>query len=114
VVHVLPGELSDLPMISEGGVRMTLADFQRQREAEARTLLREAVPDTAASYCHVETTMVRGKPWREILRIAATEQADLIVMGIQGRSVADLMFFGSTTQHVVRGARCPVLTLRVD
>jgi len=40
------------------------------------------------------------------------ESNDLIVIGMQGRGSADLLFFGSTTQHVVRGATCPVLTLR--
>ena len=49
---------------------------------------------------------------REILRIAAEQQTDLIVVGIQGRGAADLMFFGSTTNHVVREATCPVLTVR--
>jgi len=33
-------------------------------------------------------------------------------MGVAGRSAADLLFFGSTTQHVVRQAACPVLTIR--
>jgi hypothetical protein len=56
--------------------------------------------------------MTRGKPWREVLRIAAEKQSDLIVMGVQGRGAADLLFFGSTTQHLVREASCPVLTLR--
>jgi len=37
---------------------------------------------------------------------------DLIVMGVQGRGAADLLFCGSTAQHVVREASCPVLTLR--
>ena len=54
----------------------------------------------------------RGKPYREILRVAAERDADLIVIGLHGRSAADLMFYGSTTQHVVRQAACPVLTLR--
>ena len=36
----------------------------------------------------------------------------LIVMGVQGSGAANLMAFGSTTQHVVRQATCPVLTLR--
>ena len=34
------------------------------------------------------------------------------VMGVQGRGAVDLLFFGSTTQHVVRDATCPVLMLR--
>jgi nucleotide-binding universal stress UspA family protein len=53
-----------------------------------------------------------GKPSREILRIAAERQSDLIVVGVHGRGAADLMFFGSTTNHVVREATCPVLTVR--
>jgi nucleotide-binding universal stress UspA family protein len=56
--------------------------------------------------------MTHGKPWREVLRLAEEKQSDLIMMGVQGRGAADLLFFGSTTQHVVREAPCPVLTLR--
>lgn len=53
-----------------------------------------------------------GKPWVETLEAAESEQADAIVLGVQGRSAISLGFFGSTTNHVVRAARCPVLTLR--
>jgi nucleotide-binding universal stress UspA family protein len=60
----------------------------------------------------VETKLLRGKPPGEILRVASDCQAELIVMGVQGRGAADLMFVGSTTQRVVREATCPVLTLR--
>jgi nucleotide-binding universal stress UspA family protein len=56
--------------------------------------------------------MTTGKPWREVLRIAGEKACDLIVMGVQGRGAVDLLYFGSTTQHVVREASCPVLTLR--
>ena len=60
----------------------------------------------------VRTVVVPGRAHHEILRIAANERADLIVMGAQGRSGAALALFGSTTQQVVRGAGCPVLTIR--
>jgi nucleotide-binding universal stress UspA family protein len=33
-------------------------------------------------------------------------------MGVLGRNPVDLALFGSTTQHVVRAAACPVLTTR--
>jgi nucleotide-binding universal stress UspA family protein len=56
--------------------------------------------------------MTYGKPWREVLRVSDEKQSDLIVIGVQGRAAADLLFLGSTTQHVVREASCPVLTLR--
>jgi nucleotide-binding universal stress UspA family protein len=92
--------------------RMSLGDFMRRREADVRRMLKEAVPEEASSYCRVETAMVNGSPWREILREAGERHSDVIVMGVQGRGVVDLMFFGSTTQHVVRQATCPVLTIK--
>ena len=46
------------------------------------------------------------------VRTIADENADLIVMGVHGRRVVDLMIFGSTTHQVVRQAPCPVLTIR--
>ena len=48
--------------------------------------------------------------FRQIL--CPLEPADLIVMGAQGRGGLGLVLFGSTTQEVVRGATCPVLTVR--
>ena len=44
--------------------------------------------------------------------LAAEEQSDLIIIGVRGRTPLDMSLFGSTTNHVVRRARCPVLTLR--
>ena len=79
---------------------------------EARARLRAMVPEAARS-SHSVTDIVReGKSYREILSVADALSADLIVMGVQGRGAADLLFFGSTTHHVIREARCAVLTLR--
>lgn len=114
IVHVMAYDLADTPdmydtMLTDD--RLSLADYRQRREDEARQRLRESVPDAVAAYCSVETMMARGKPGREILRIADEQQSDLIVIGVHGRGAADLMVFGSTTNHVVRGAVCPVLTL---
>ena len=90
---------------------MTIWDFMKEREEALRLRLEEAVA-SASEFCSVESLMTHGKPWRDVLRVAAERESDLIVMGVQGRGAADLLFFGSTTQHVVREAPCPVLTLR--
>jgi nucleotide-binding universal stress UspA family protein len=93
--------------------RLGLADLRRRFEDHSRERLASAVADAVGtSSATVETTLGVGKPYREILRVADEQQADLIVMGVHGRGPADLMFFGSTTNHVVRQARCPVLTVR--
>jgi nucleotide-binding universal stress UspA family protein len=113
VLHVVAHEFENATDItstlSDAGI--TLGSFVKQREEALRQRLQEVVA-SAPEFCSLESLMTHGKPWREVLRIAAERQNDLIVMGVQGRGAADLLFFGSTTQHVVREASCPVLTLR--
>jgi nucleotide-binding universal stress UspA family protein len=79
---------------------------------EARARLRAMVPEVVRSLSSVTETVREGKSYREILTLGDELEADLIVMGVQGRGAADLFFFGSTTHHVIREARCAVLTLR--
>jgi nucleotide-binding universal stress UspA family protein len=110
VVEMVPNVAADdgSPIAAIETVREYLAAAQE----EGKELLRRAIPDQVRDYCQVETVQTVGKPYREILRVAGEQAADLIVLGVHGRGVVDLMFFGSTTQHVVRQAACPVLTLR--
>ena len=79
---------------------------------EARERLHAMVPDAVRQAGTVAEIVHEGTPYREILRVAADAEADLIVLGVHGRGAADLFVFGSTTHHVIRQARCAVLTLR--
>ena len=110
VLHVVAHEFDYSPDI-EYDSGMTIGDFLKEREDALHRRLQEVVAG-APEFCRVERLMTHGKPWREVLRVAEEQRSDLIVMGVQGRGAADLFFFGSTTQHVVREASCPVLTLR--
>jgi nucleotide-binding universal stress UspA family protein len=49
----------------------------------------------------------------EILKVAEERKADIIVMGTRGRSGLDHFMFGGTVERVLRGAACPVLTVKV-
>jgi nucleotide-binding universal stress UspA family protein len=113
VLHVTPHEF-DLPLEDAGGdAALTVSEFFERRERQARERLDQAVHPRAQDYCTAVALVTRAhRPWQEILRVAGERHADLIVMGVQGRGAVDLMFFGSTTQQVVRQASCPVLTLR--
>jgi nucleotide-binding universal stress UspA family protein len=89
-----------------------LSEFRRQWEVETRQRLEGLISDDVRSWCAPEPKLSYGKPYRQILALAETEHVDLIVMGVHGRNALDLMLFGSTTNHVVRRASCPVLTLK--
>ena len=83
-------------------------------EEAAKARLRTFVPDAIRLGCDTDDVVVSGKPYVEILRIAAERQIDLIVLGVHGRSALDKVVFGSTTEHILRRATCPVLTVRAD
>jgi nucleotide-binding universal stress UspA family protein len=114
VVHVIelppdiPREVHELVTAGPRNLREYIALAEEDRRAR----LKDAVPDAVRAYSTVDTVLTTGKPYREILRVAAEANSDLIVIGIHGRGAVDLLFFGSTTQHIVRQATCPVLTLR--
>ena len=92
--------------------RFDIAGFHRAMEQIARARLENAIPDGARDWCRPEIHVGRGKAWRVILEAAEERDADLIVIGTHGRHPIDTTLFGSTTHHVVRAARCPVLVAR--
>src|SRR5688572_11616992 len=60
----------------------------------------------------VDTVVVEGSAFTEIIRTARTENVDLIVMGTHGRTGLKHVLLGSVAEKVVRKAPCAVLTVR--
>ena len=102
-----PPRVEELP--SEQG--FALAEFRRYTEQSAKKELECLIPDSMPA-SRVVTRLRNGKPYVQILHVAAEEQTDLILIGVHGRNPVDLALFGSTTNQVARRATCPVLTLR--
>jgi nucleotide-binding universal stress UspA family protein len=53
-----------------------------------------------------------GVPYKEIVRKAEDEKADIIVMSTHGRTGLEQVMVGSVTAKVVARASCPVLSIR--
>lgn len=105
----------ELPVVLNQEPTVLDLDLSRVREAaaaDARRRLHELIPEQARTYCTVDTAVVEGRAYREILRHATERHVDLIVMGVHGRGALDLLVFGSTTHHVIRASACPVLIVR--
>jgi nucleotide-binding universal stress UspA family protein len=60
----------------------------------------------------VETALLTGAPYREILQKSRRAKVDMIVMGTHGRTGVEHLLLGSVAEKVVRLAGCPVLTVR--
>jgi nucleotide-binding universal stress UspA family protein len=71
-----------------------------------------AVVGGALSAEQVGSEVRFGHPGEEILAAAERHDSDLIVVGSHGRGVASRLFVGSVAAEVLRGARCPVLTVK--
>ena len=85
--------------------------FQAVLRANAVEGLHRFVAEHAGAARTAREAIGNGKPYSEILRLAAEERSDLIVLGAHG-GVAGLLAFGSNVNHVVREASCPVLSVR--
>lgn len=56
--------------------------------------------------------VLEGAPSTEICRVAKEQNVDMIVMATHGHSGLAHLLMGSTAERVIRGAPCPVLTVR--
>jgi len=93
---------------------MDLSAMADRAAKEAVRRLQELIPAHAGRRCTIETPIVYGRAYREIVRVAAERHADVIVMGVHGRGPMDLMLFGSTTHHVLRASTFPVLVVHSE
>jgi nucleotide-binding universal stress UspA family protein len=85
-----------------------------ETEDELRRFCGETVAPTGRLAPVLEYRVESGKPAVEILRVARELGADLIVMGSHGRTGVRKMFFGSTTERVLRETSIPVLVTPDD
>ena len=69
---------------------------------------------TSAAGGEIDLHVAVGKPADEILAAARRLSADLIVMSAQGATRMRRMFFGSTTERVLRETSVPILVTPAD
>lgn len=110
LLHVIESLVGETAAADMG--HLSVSEYSRYVEEDAVARLKSAVPDEARTWSTPQERIARGRAYREILRVARDEGVDLIVMGVQGKGALNRLVFGSTTHHVIREARCPVLTIR--
>jgi nucleotide-binding universal stress UspA family protein len=108
-VHVWHESLADVVLLGHP----TPPDFDRAQQRAYETLAerlagwQEKYPDV-----HVTREVVRGHPSEALLRHA--EGARLVVVGTRGRGGVRGLVLGSTSQHLLHHAPCPVAVVRTE
>ena len=108
LVHVC--EVPSMMTASMDAYAIAYTDWARRLGENAEIQLnREAArcPDV-----RVTSEVLFGNAAKSILAAADAHQADLIVMGTHGHGAVMHVVMGNVAERVVRGAPCPVLTVR--
>ncbi|MEK7293802.1 MAG: universal stress protein, partial [Nitrospirota bacterium] len=83
-----------------------------QLHKEAGKIVDRVVSQAGDCGVEAKASILRGIPVQQINETAQELKSDLVVMGTRGRTGLAHVLLGSTAEGVVRGAPCPVLTVR--
>jgi len=112
VVHAIEYRLADLvPEIEEERLGREMDQLKTVAERELdRTLPGELRGELAKPIRHIAL----GPPAAEILRVAESIQADVIVLGSHGRTGMSRFLLGSVAEKVLRHAHGVVVCIKPD
>jgi universal stress protein A len=91
-----------------------IPEYEQYLHADAEKHLREEREKLVSKNVKVRTKVGHGSAAEEVVLIAKTEGADLIVIATHGSTGLERWVFGSVAEKVVRLAECPVLTVREE
>jgi nucleotide-binding universal stress UspA family protein len=94
------------------GPSVNLGMLVDEQQQAARAQLTELQTQLYNRDVKAEILVDSGAPYQKIVTTAEQRKADLIVMATHGRTGFSHLLLGSVTERVVRGAKCPVLTVR--
>lgn len=106
VVHVVE------PLTYTTDLGLDFGDQYSVMETTAKKFLEETVASIKEKNSDVEGILLAGDPSNEIIRFAAQEQIDVIIMATHGRKGIEHFLLGSVAEKVVRKSPCPVLTVK--
>lgn len=105
---LLIAHVEEIPMPYAGG-EMYFAQPEYPNP-EIRKMLEAVVPpDKSVKFEH---RLIMGTAAEDVVRLAEEEKADLIVIGTHGRTGLMRVLMGSVAESIMRGAKCPVLTVK--
>lgn len=108
LMHVIDSRLYDTEMYKFSPYKLNEID-----ESKIRADLMKSLPEGTTDVLEVETIVVKGVPFNEIINAATEISVDLIVIGTHGRTGLSHVMLGSVAEKVVRKSPCPVLTVRM-
>ncbi|MDD3753449.1 MAG: universal stress protein [Methanobacterium sp.] len=102
---------TSVPFLTPKKVKEMMISELKKRGEEILSHMEKAFKSSQESGIKFKTIMTEGKPAVEIVKTAADENVDVIVMGT-GKSIVDKHLLGSVSEKVVHSAPCTILLVR--
>jgi nucleotide-binding universal stress UspA family protein len=95
----------------EGAAGFNVSAYLEEMVNASQKSLDEVAKKRVSPHLAVRTVVLQGNPADQIVHLAASEKADIIVVATHGWTGWRRFIFGSVAERVVRLASCPVLTV---
>ncbi|RLC30983.1 MAG: universal stress protein [Deltaproteobacteria bacterium] len=98
--------------ISSLGYEVNGENYTRGVKEERRKKLQEILDNSPCTKDSIRVVFRTGHPIEELLKLAIEENADLIVMGIKGRTDLRSVLVGSVAEKMFRKSPVPIISYR--
>jgi nucleotide-binding universal stress UspA family protein len=111
LIHVESADIERMSAIYIDKEKMQEIKENLKKEIEEN--MKEMIKNTElANKININMLLAKGVAYDEIVRLSKTNKYDLIVISSHGKNALETFFYGSTTEKVVRNAKCSVLVVR--
>ena len=113
VAHAVPKQPIDLGVSTPSDIpKSVLAEVSEWLVSKGEEIIRNSQALFREEGVEVDAKLLEGDPAESIIRLAAGEKHDLIVMGNRGETEVEVYSLGSNAEKIVRHAECSVLIVK--
>ena len=91
---------------------MSTTVYVKEIETEGKDILNKAESNLKTEGIDYQSRLIQGVPADEIVKVAQSENVDLIVLGSRGLTEVRAFLLGSVSDKVSHHAKCPTLIVR--
>ena len=105
-------DIAAVEMVTSMGYEVDSDHYVEGIKAERESTLKNFMEHSDIEREHIRLIFKVGNPTSELLKLIVTENVDLIVMGVKGRTDLEHIFVGSVAEKLFRRSPVPVLSHR--
>ena len=105
-------DIAAVEMVTSMGYEVDSDHYVEGIKAERKSTLNNFLEHSDIDREYIRLIFKVGNPTSELLKLIVTENVDLIVMGVKGRTDLEHIFVGSVAEKLFRRSPVPVLSHR--